>query len=172
MLARVDPIKRRLIRKRHDLAVQLDEALARQPSPLTRRALAERAGLSETSLSRMLGVNGNPTLESIVRLEHALGEELLTAPTLLDAVVEANLDGPLRIHRLAPETRVRFDLTVRLNLHVVFWDAAGPAFSNPVLNRVRDDLEEAVEADRPLALPAERPLPITAALPQAAPVYA
>jgi transcriptional regulator with XRE-family HTH domain len=43
---------------------------------VTRSQLAEKAGISKARLSQILGVEANPTLKSVARLVHALGESV------------------------------------------------------------------------------------------------
>ncbi len=43
---------------------------------VTRSQLADLAGVSKARLSQMLGVEANPTLKSVARLVHALGESV------------------------------------------------------------------------------------------------
>ena len=43
---------------------------------VTRSQLAEKAGISKARLSQILSVEANPTLKSVARLVHALGESV------------------------------------------------------------------------------------------------
>lgn len=42
----------------------------------TRAQVAERAGMSKAQLSQIMGPNANPTLKTIARIFHALGERV------------------------------------------------------------------------------------------------
>lgn len=64
------------------LAISIDDALARKG--MTQKDLAERSGMKESHLSRLLNhmrnVLGNPRLDTIARLEAALDVQLLGFP--------------------------------------------------------------------------------------------
>jgi len=47
---------------------------------ITQRALAEKMGVKESSVSRLLGTDHNPTLRTIAKLETAIGETLVLTP--------------------------------------------------------------------------------------------
>ena len=65
-------------------------------SPLSREALAEKAGLSRKSLYNLLEGKADPRLSSVEALAHALGLDLFVAPKAL---------AQLRIGETAPPGR-------------------------------------------------------------------
>jgi len=58
---------------------------------ITFKTLAKHTGFNEKALHRMLGRNGNPTLENVTRIIHAIGEDLQ-----LSTHVEARWAKPKR----------------------------------------------------------------------------
>ena len=61
-----------------ELAIAVGEL--REKHGLTQRDLADRIGMKESQLSRILGGSGNPTLHTIARLAAVLGEDLIEFP--------------------------------------------------------------------------------------------
>ncbi len=55
------------------------------------KTLAKHTGFNEKALHRMLGVNGNPTLDNLTKIIHAVEEDLQ-----LSTHVEAHWDKPKR----------------------------------------------------------------------------
>jgi len=71
-----DHVLRRLVRKRLEIAVRLDELL--EERGWSARVLAQKAGMKESFLSRILHADANSTLKTLAKLEAALGEEIIT----------------------------------------------------------------------------------------------
>ncbi len=69
-----------------DFQFLLQEALNTKRVSLSE--LAERAGLSKSRISQMMGADANPTVKSMARLFHALGETLCLSRS---EIVEASL---------------------------------------------------------------------------------
>lgn len=62
---------------------------------VSRADLAEAAGLSKARLSQLLGPEANPTIKTMARLIHALGEKPVVSSTKVDARSQRAL-GPVR----------------------------------------------------------------------------
>ena len=80
---------------------------ARKASNLSQRALAERAGTTQSVVARIELGETSPTLRTLVRLVEAAGfefEPTLQSKPVLDPQV---LDDVPRILRLTPEDRLR-----------------------------------------------------------------
>lgn len=58
---------------------------------ITFKTLAKHTGFDEKALHRMLGRNGNPTLENLTKIIHAIGEDLQ-----LSTHIEAHWSKPKR----------------------------------------------------------------------------
>lgn len=61
-----------------DISICLGEIMTEKG--ITQRALADKMGVSESSVSRLLGSDHNPTLRTLAKLEAAIGEHLILTP--------------------------------------------------------------------------------------------
>jgi DNA-binding phage protein len=67
------------------------------------RTLATKTGLNEKALHRMLGKNGNPTLENLVKMMRAIEQDLQ-----LETHVEAHVSKPRRRVPKRRETKLAY----------------------------------------------------------------
>jgi len=61
-----------------DISICLGDIMAEKG--ITQRALAEKMDVNESSVSRLLGKDHNPTLRTLAKLETAIGEHLILTP--------------------------------------------------------------------------------------------
>ncbi len=80
---------------------------ARRRAGLTQRALAERAGTSQSVVARIEGGRTDPSSETLLRLLEAAGAELRCQITERPVVDSHMLDDVKRILSLRPEERLR-----------------------------------------------------------------
>ncbi|HEY2213287.1 MAG TPA: helix-turn-helix transcriptional regulator [Bradyrhizobium sp.] len=67
---------------------------------VTRSQLAEKAGISKARLSQMLSAEANPTLKSVARIVHALGESVSVTRKPLSAPAMGGT-GPMGLPKAA-----------------------------------------------------------------------
>lgn len=68
----------RLIDKQMEISSQISRYLQQQG--LTQKELAQKADIGESQLSEIMRGEGNPTLKTLVKLEEALGQDIIVAP--------------------------------------------------------------------------------------------
>jgi len=69
----------RLIDKQMKIASQISRYLRQQG--LTQKELAQKADIGESQLSEILRGEGNPTLKTLIKIEEALGRDVIVAPS-------------------------------------------------------------------------------------------
>jgi|GEM_PF-2166349 len=69
----------RLIDKQMEISSQISRYLQQQG--LTQKELAQKADIGESQLSEIMRGEGNPTLKTLVKLEEALGQDIIVAPS-------------------------------------------------------------------------------------------
>ncbi|SMO95426.1 helix-turn-helix domain-containing protein [Fodinibius sediminis] len=69
----------RLIDKQMEISSQISRYLQQQG--LTQKELAQKADMGESQLSEIMRGEGNPTLKTLVKLEEALGQDIIVAPS-------------------------------------------------------------------------------------------
>jgi transcriptional regulator with XRE-family HTH domain len=69
----------RLIDKQMEISSQISRYLRQQG--LTQKELAQKAGIGESQLSEIVRGEGNPTLKTLVKIEEALGQDIIVAPS-------------------------------------------------------------------------------------------
>jgi transcriptional regulator with XRE-family HTH domain len=96
-----------------DCQILLQETISNRS--MTRSALAERAGMSKARLSQIMRPEANPTIKTMARLFHALGEDLFVTTKNKgscmigrDASSEASADKPWNCTE-APSVAAKID---------------------------------------------------------------
>lgn len=69
----------RLIDKQMEISSQISRYLKQQG--LTQKELAQKADIGESQISEIIRGEGNPTLKTFVKLEEALGQNIIVAPS-------------------------------------------------------------------------------------------
>lgn len=76
LLAKVSAFDRAYVGKQGDIAIRIEQL--REKRQMSKADLAEAVGVKPSQISRLLSGVANPTLKTIVRLEQALGAEVIT----------------------------------------------------------------------------------------------
>jgi transcriptional regulator with XRE-family HTH domain len=88
---------------RQVIAARMRALMAERPDLDTQVKLARRAGLSQSTVARILSADSSATADSLAQLSHAFGTS--AASLLLDDPAEIDLLASMR--RLTPESRQR-----------------------------------------------------------------
>jgi len=76
----------RLIDKQMEISSQISLYIRQQG--LTQKELAQKADIGESQLSEILRGEGNPTLKTLVKVEQALGKDIIVAPSFHEEEME------------------------------------------------------------------------------------
>jgi len=123
----------RLIDKQMEISSQISRYLQQQG--LTQKELAQKADIGESQLSEIMRGEGNPTLKTLVKLEEALAEDIIVAPSFHEKQMSqkgfANLSvrekAELNIGKIVSRAEIKHDRS---------WEISRSA--NPAKNEISE----------------------------------
>lgn len=86
----IDSVDEKFIDKQMQIAAQIDNYLKK--SSWTQKKLADRAGIGQSQLSKILAGEANPTLRTIANLEEALGKDIIIGPDFYHGETEPEME--------------------------------------------------------------------------------
>lgn len=79
-----------LVNKQMEIAIQLKEIL-KNDKKITQKMLAEKTGLKESYISRVMAGNSNLTLSTITKIEAFLNKDLVVIPKYYDKIINKEI---------------------------------------------------------------------------------
>ena len=106
LLSAIPAYRKRMYKKHRQVVDAVSDALLE--NRLMQKEIAERMGVDEASLSRMLSAKGaNMTLETIGKIEEALGEDILTSAAEVKEAIAHNLEEARALYQEAKRNASR-----------------------------------------------------------------
>ncbi len=107
---------KRFVRKQGEIADQIGKLL--KTKEITQKELAQKIGMKESQMSKILAGNANCTLKTITKIENALNENIITVPifgmdidqdVITDTAIESLLDKKFKVRKFSLGEEVRVD---------------------------------------------------------------
>lgn len=116
LLSKVPSDVKRFVRKQGEIAVQIGTIL--KAKGITQKELAQKIGMKESQLSKILAGNANCTLKTITKIENALNEDIITVPifredfapdVIVDTAAKSLLDKKFKVRKFSLGEEVYVD---------------------------------------------------------------